>query len=483
MKIEIKDKSIMALREALQGSSLEPYCYLVGGSVRDLLLGREVTDYDICVELPQGDQQLAEYLYANRICSSPQKFKKHGLITCRINKHTLEMSQTSKNHQRGATASEELFGDLLEDALSRDFTINSLYLKLSDLRILDPTGRGLEDLAGLKLVSIKTPLLCFTDDPLRMMRALRFCVNLDMQIAPDMMQCITNNASLIQQIPKERVSDEFKRLLGEHRAASLQKLMKSGLMQALSPCLHCSLERLEQDMGIGESLFNDPLAVGDYLSTIMLLFWLGLRYSASSVNAPSHLDDACRKVKSSLAALEGVLILSNREKSLLTEIGIAYLYLLAKSSKPFCDLPDLAYLSNILGPQLTHLSQMLQWGKISKHHETNVDEIQEEISLASYASISSIFPYDGKHIIPLLTKQEYKYTGLILLLLQLLWLQNNGLNSATLEKQIKALMANPNLSEARKLYCSAPSKTAILWHFAAFKRYQLIDQTSYLEHK
>jgi tRNA nucleotidyltransferase/poly(A) polymerase len=475
--LNLKNDTIKVLREALQGSSLEPMCYIVGGSVRDLILGRKVSDYDICVALPQGNQILADYLFSKGFCSHPKKYKKHGLTTCRMNGALLEISQTVKDHKRTGRFAPEIFGNLSEDAFSRDFTVNSLYLRLSDLELLDPTGRGYDDLNNRKLICIKSADLCFKDDPLRMMRAIRFNVDLGFEIAPDMLDFIANHASLLQGVAKDRISDEFKRMMGPSFLLYLQKLINSGLMTALSPTLSRSWEYLAKDLGSAQNIFAIYERVMDYNTIVLFLFWLGLRYQAIEDKQCSCYEDAWKSVTSSLNAIGQILVLSNREKSLLSDLGLVYLYLIAKGLSRVNELPDMQCLAEMFSSHYDQLKQLLRWGRISNWHELGEQELLKQMYDSEDHHSLQAFPYNGNHILPLLKKHDYKYTGLILLLIHLNWLQNNIHNYSDLTEVVNDLVGNPNLSAAWELYRSNPSKAAILWHLSTFKRYHLIIQT------
>ena len=160
--------------------------YLVGGCVRDELLGLVPKDIDLVIDFPNGSEEFTNFLrttYQQDICKGFTTFPRYGTsrfsvcigpekwipIECII-------PRTEKYEGTTRKPSSIEFGSLLEDAKRRDFYCNALYKNVLSNDIIDPTGNGLNDLRGMVLRTPIDPEQTFLDDPLRMLRAIRFSV-------------------------------------------------------------------------------------------------------------------------------------------------------------------------------------------------------------------------------------------------------------------------------------------------------------------
>ena len=220
--------------------------YLVGGWVRDLVLGRvdPEGDVDFCTDAsPQETTRLLRG-WAERQYLVGVKFGTVGALKRgrRLEITTFREDVYAEHHRKPAVT----FGKDLETDLSRrDFTINSMAIRLPDGDLIDPFG-GIRALAAKSLDTPLDPEISFGDDPLRMLRAARFRTQLDMAPAPRVVDAIGRMRERLAIVSAERISEELnKLLLGAQPSKGLDLLVGTGLSDEFLPEL--SAMRLEQD--------------------------------------------------------------------------------------------------------------------------------------------------------------------------------------------------------------------------------------------
>jgi poly(A) polymerase len=218
--------------------------HLVGGSVRDALLGRLGDDLDFATSaLPEQTQQLLQG-WAEAIWTTGIEF---GTIGAARRGLRLEITTFRADaYDRVSRNPIVRYGtSLREDLRRRDFAVNAMAVSVPGHRFTDPYG-GLEDLAVKKLRTPGTPEESFADDPLRMLRAARFAAQLQFTVAPEVVTAMTAMASDLSRITAERIRDEFTKLLsGADPVAGLRLLVDTGLAERFLPEL--SGLRLEID--------------------------------------------------------------------------------------------------------------------------------------------------------------------------------------------------------------------------------------------
>ena len=258
MYINCTDKELFILKKlASAADELKMPCFLIGGFVRDKILGRPTKDIDIvCV----GDGiELAE-LVAKKFSPAPQisVFKNFGTAQIKLNASNLkELSKVSPargdlegpfdiefvgarkesyNHNSRKPAVEQ--GTIEDDQNRRDFTINALAIILNEKdfgELIDPFD-GIND---LQQKIIKTPLqpdITFSDDPLRMMRAIRFAAQLHFTIEEKTLEAIAQNAERIEIVSGERIADELNKIImSDVPSVGFKLLHNSGLLKIIFP--------------------------------------------------------------------------------------------------------------------------------------------------------------------------------------------------------------------------------------------------------
>ena len=207
---------------------------LVGGSVRDALLGRLGDDLDFTTDA-RPEQILALVKpWAEAVWDVGIAF---GTIGCQRDGLKLEITTyRSEAYERDSRKPAVDYGDSLEgDLVRRDFTVNAMAVKLPELVFADPHN-GLEDLARKVLRTPGTPEDSFTDDPLRMLRAARFAAQLDFAVAPEVAAAMREMADRLAIVSAERIQAEFsKLLLSAHPRIGLGLLVDTGLADQFLP--------------------------------------------------------------------------------------------------------------------------------------------------------------------------------------------------------------------------------------------------------
>jgi putative nucleotidyltransferase with HDIG domain len=212
--------------------------YLVGGFVRDKLLGRDCKDLDfVCA----GDGIALAHEVARRLQPTPAVafFKNFGTAQIKVNGFELEFVGARKESYASHSRKPEVeAGTIDDDQKRRDFTINAMAISVNKNNygaLIDPF-HGVED---LQLKIIRTPLepaKTFSDDPLRMMRAVRFASQLNFTIHPETWLGIIESAERIKIVSKERISDELNKIiLSKKPSVGLDLLFKSGLLKLIFP--------------------------------------------------------------------------------------------------------------------------------------------------------------------------------------------------------------------------------------------------------
>ena len=239
MDIHLNDKEkfiIDKVAQAAQTLGLESY--LIGGFVRDKLLGRPTKDADIvCV----GDGIELAKAVAATFSPEPQVnfFKNFGTAHIYANDFDIEFVGARKeSNQRQSRKPEVEPGTLEDDQNRRDFTINALAISLNKKdygKLLDPFG-GIKHLDEKIIITPLEPDTTFSDDPLRMMRAIRFATQLNFKIADATFESIKRNAERIKIISQERITDELNKIIvAPTPSIGFDLLYKSGLLKIIFP--------------------------------------------------------------------------------------------------------------------------------------------------------------------------------------------------------------------------------------------------------
>ncbi len=213
--------------------------YLVGGGVRDLLLGGHPKDFDVATSATP--EEVHKLFNNSRLIG-----RRFRLVHVRFGREIIEVATfrapagaDEDDHEiaegSGRVLRDNVWGTLEDDALRRDFTVNSLYYGIEDFAIRDYAG-GVADIEARQLRLIGDPEQRYREDPVRMLRAARFAAKLDFEIEAATAAPISRLAHLLDNIPAARLFDEFGKLFQSgHALASWQQLEKYGLTHHLFP--------------------------------------------------------------------------------------------------------------------------------------------------------------------------------------------------------------------------------------------------------
>jgi poly(A) polymerase len=236
--------------------------FLVGGAVRDLLIGVEPKDFDIATNAtPEEIQKTFRNcrLVGRRFVIAHVRFG--GEI---IEVTTFRGSEGAGDRQveeGGRILRDNVFGSIEEDALRRDFCVNALYYNIADFSVLDFVG-GLDDLEHRELNMIGDVETRYREDPVRMLRAARLKAKLNFQLGADTERAIGDLAPLLAEIPPARLFDEVQKLfMSGHALASWAEMQRLGLIEALFPAMRGAVIKRNQTF-LQAALGNTDARIG-----------------------------------------------------------------------------------------------------------------------------------------------------------------------------------------------------------------------------
>ena len=215
--------------------------YLVGGGVRDILLGGEPKDFDIATDA--HPEQVHELFRNSRLIG--RRFK---LVHILFGREVIEVAtfrgaapvadgKSHKQSDQGMLLRDNVYGSMEDDALRRDFTANALYYSSKDFAVYDYVG-AMADIKSKTLRLIGDPETRYREDPVRMLRAIRFATKLDMEISKETEAPIRELSSLLENIPAARMFEEFLKMFISGKAVANFLLLRDyKLFQYFFPAL------------------------------------------------------------------------------------------------------------------------------------------------------------------------------------------------------------------------------------------------------
>lgn len=262
-KTDISSNALKVLNRLI-GAGFQ--AYLVGGSVRDLLLHKAPKDFDVATNATPNE---IRNLFRNgRIIG--RRFK---LVHILFHREIIEVATfrgnesldaSQQTNERGMLVRDNTYGSLDEDAWRRDFTVNSLYYNVDDSSIVDFTG-GFDDVNQKLIRIIGDPLTRYQEDPVRMLRAVRFCAKLHFTLEAKTQAPFPEVSQLITHVSNSRLFDEMTKLYQCGEAETVQKLLiQYGLFEHLFPSTSLLLKG-EQPVNalIGIALQNTDIRIRD----------------------------------------------------------------------------------------------------------------------------------------------------------------------------------------------------------------------------
>ena len=217
-----KYKEIMAyLKEVIDGSVFAGHVFAVGGCERDKRLRHLIKDIDLVVDIPNGGIMFANWLYENNLTVwNPVVYEHFGTAMFTLKKFPdieLETVQTRKESYRDIESRnpDTAYGTIMEDCTRRDFTVNAFYYDISNDKELDLNGKSEQDLNDRIIRTCGDPETIFNEDPLRILRMVRFATRLGFKIEEKTFECAKKYVDRLSIISRERIHDEFMKMCDE----------------------------------------------------------------------------------------------------------------------------------------------------------------------------------------------------------------------------------------------------------------------------
>lgn len=278
MFIECSKKELFVLKKiGSAASEVGMQSFLIGGFVRDKIIGRQTKDLDIvCL----GDGILLAHQVAERFSPQPPVafFKNFGTAQIKLDELEIEFVGARKESYLSHSRSPEVEpGTLEDDQNRRDFTMNALAISLNNQNygeLIDPFN-GIRDIDAHIIRTPLEPAQTFSDDPLRMMRAIRFAAQLGFQIEANTFAAIKDNKERIAIVSRERITDELNKIMLSNKpSVGLELLFTSGLLRIIFPEM-VDLAGAEYIDGKGhKDNFYHTLQVIDNISVYTRDLWL-----------------------------------------------------------------------------------------------------------------------------------------------------------------------------------------------------------------
>lgn len=230
------------IRDIIIDTQWDGHVFCVGGCVHDDLMNNEIKDIDLVVDIPNGGVLLAQWMHDQGIAKgNVVTYPSYGTAMFRLKAFPeieLECVQTRKEKYPDLSSRNPVtaFGTIAEDCMRRDLTINSLYLNVSTDLLIDITGRGVEDIKNHIIRTTDTPDIIYDDDPLRILRCIRFATRFGWDIDEDTFKGMIHNAYRLEIISHERIRDEFDKMMTcNFPVRALQLLRQTGAMHFVIP--------------------------------------------------------------------------------------------------------------------------------------------------------------------------------------------------------------------------------------------------------
>lgn len=290
------------LKNLIRGTEWENKVFIAGGYVRDYVMGKDPKDLDLMVDKPNGGIEFANWVTQrignHKEGSNPVVFPRFGTAKFNLNGITHNgmdlggmdieaVMPRAETYTAGSRKPEVGFSSLQGDAERRDLTVNALFKNLSTGEILDLTGKGFDD---LKKGIVRTPLepsKTFTDDPLRMLRVVRFYAKYKWDIPLHIVKALKANSHQLKNISAERIQDELNKMLMTANPDKAVKLLKvTNLIQYVVPELKQAV-KMTQNHHHSMDVFGHTIDVLRKTKPVLVQRLMGLFHDIGKISTRS----------------------------------------------------------------------------------------------------------------------------------------------------------------------------------------------------
>lgn len=291
------------LRGLIVGTEWEGHVFAVGGCCRDEVIGRDINDVDLAVNLRDGGVRFAQWLYDNGLSAArPVFFERYGTAMLQLKAfpdYEIEIVQTRKGNYTTDNASDpgSIFGTIEDDGLRRDFTVNSLFFDITKRELIDATGMGLKDIAARKLRTPMSPEMTFYDDPVRILRCIRMASAWNWHIDSATLKAMKEGREGLRDIKPERRRAELEKMLLSPDPVRAMKLVRQvGVMKFLLPELQMTYRAKSKS---GGSLWNKVLRTLNSVkgSADIALLYAALLYVLADTKLTAVADKSPKSAK------------------------------------------------------------------------------------------------------------------------------------------------------------------------------------------
>ena len=269
--------------------------YAVGGFVRDIILNRQPNDLDIMVEGENAGIEFSKLVAKKLKIHPPIIFEKFATSKLLIDGKEIEFIMPRKEYYDTNSRNPKTeIGTLEQDCLRRDFTVNSLFLRLNDFKLLDLTGKGLKDIKN-KTIRVTDELasdIIFSQDPLRILRAVRQSFQLNFSIEKKTYQSMKNNSNRIAIISQERIRDEINKILLLNKPSKAFKMLDNiGLLKIMLAELKKTQKVKEHKKYNNKDVYRHIMDVVDRVPNNLLLRISALLHDIGKIQTPISIDE------------------------------------------------------------------------------------------------------------------------------------------------------------------------------------------------
>ena len=258
------------IKDEIRGTQFENHVFAVGGSVRDLQMKRPIKDIDLVIDIENGGVEFAKFCMNRGILTHDVViYERYGTAMFKFiefpdDEIECVMTRGEKYPDRNSRNPETVFAGIEEDCIRRDLTINALYYNISTGEIVDMVG-GLNDIHNKVIrTTNENPDIVYDDDPLRVLRTVRFATRYGWDIEPKTYESMKRYVDRLEIISKERIKDEFNKiLLSDNASTGIRTLCDIGAMKYIIPEVD-EMIGMEQNAFHFGDVFEHTMALIDY---------------------------------------------------------------------------------------------------------------------------------------------------------------------------------------------------------------------------